>query len=91
MVVIRLVRGGTKKVPFYKILVSDRRFSCYGRFIEKIGFFYPLSNDKRENLRINMLRLKYWVKNGAKISKRLYYLLKIYKDKIKLLYYNLPR
>ncbi|UDG80428.1 30S ribosomal protein S16 [Candidatus Annandia pinicola] len=91
MVVIRLVRGGNKKIPFYKIVVSDRRFSCYGRFIEKIGFFYPLSNDNIENLNINISRLKYWIKNGAKISKRLCYLLKIYKDKIKVLYYNLPR
>ncbi|AZP36150.1 30S ribosomal protein S16 [Candidatus Annandia adelgestsuga] len=85
MVIIRLIRQGKKKIPFYQIVVSDNRFPCYGRFIEKIGFFYPLNNNK-ENFKINMFRLNFWIKNGAKISKRIYHLLKIYKNKNNVIY-----
>jgi small subunit ribosomal protein S16 len=43
MVVIRLARGGSKKRPFYKMVVSDQRFKSTGRFIEQVGFFNPIA------------------------------------------------
>jgi len=50
MVVIRLARHGRKNFPFYKIVVSDNRFSVKKRFIERIGFFNPFSLIKEKNL-----------------------------------------
>ena len=40
---IRLARGGSKKRPFYSVVVADSRFPRDGRFIEKIGTYDPLS------------------------------------------------
>ena len=43
MLKLRLSMGGTKKRPVYKIVVADSRFPRDGRFIEKLGFFNPLT------------------------------------------------
>ena len=43
MLKLRLSRGGTKKRPVYKVVVADSRFARDGRFIEKVGFFNPVS------------------------------------------------
>lgn len=70
MVVIRLSRGGSKKHPFYSILVADQRRSARGRFIERIGFFNPVARGKEEKLRLDTERLEHWVKTGAQLSDR---------------------
>ncbi|WP_343192464.1 30S ribosomal protein S16 [Buchnera aphidicola (Taiwanaphis decaspermi)] len=80
MVVIRLARHGSKKKPFYKIMVADKRFACNGRFIEKVGFFNPLINKSSKKLYINIERISYWIKNGALMSDRVKSLIKINKD-----------
>ena len=41
-VVIRLRRAGSKKRPFYHMVVADSRMRRDGRFIEKVGFYNPL-------------------------------------------------
>ena len=68
MVVIRLSRGGSKHRPFFNIIVSDSRNRRDGRFIEKIGFYNPIANDKQEKSRIDSQRFDYWVSKGAQIS-----------------------
>ena len=70
MVTIRLSRGGSKKRPFYSILVADQRRSTRGRFIERIGFFNPIARGKEERLRLDMERLEHWVGHGAQLSDR---------------------
>lgn len=73
MVKIRLARGGSKKTPFYRIVVADSRNARDSRFIERIGFFNPVAfknNDNNENLYINLERFKYWIFQGAKPSDR---------------------
>lgn len=70
MVTIRLSRGGSKKRPFYSILVADQRRSTRGRFIERIGFFNPIASGKEEKLRLNTDRLEHWVGLGAEPSER---------------------
>ena len=52
MVVIRLARGGSKKRPFYNIIVADSRSRRDGRFIERVGFYNPVANEKQERIRI---------------------------------------
>ena len=41
MVSIRLARGGSKKRPFYHVVVTDSRNPRDGRYIERVGFFNP--------------------------------------------------
>ena len=43
MVVIRLARGGAKKRPFYNVVVADSRERRDGRFIERVGFYNPMT------------------------------------------------
>ena len=70
MVTIRLSRGGSKKRPFYAILVADQRRSTRGRFIERIGFFNPRARGAEEELRLDTDRLEHWVGTGAQMSDR---------------------
>ena len=68
MVTIRLSRGGSKKRPFFNIVVADRRDRRDGRFIERIGFYNPLATGNAEGLRVNLERLDYWKGVGAQVS-----------------------
>jgi len=68
MVTIRMARGGSKKRPFYNIVVTDSRNRRDGRFIERIGFYNPLASGNAETLRINQERLAYWTGVGAQVS-----------------------
>lgn len=70
MVTVRLARGGSKKRPFYHIVVADSRRARNGRFIEKIGFFNPIARGQEERLRLQSDRLEHWVGLGAQVSER---------------------
>lgn len=63
---IRLTRQGTKKKPFYRIIVADQRCRRDGRFIEKIGTYNPL--DASGAIQLDRARLEYWKSHGAKLS-----------------------
>lgn len=69
---IRLARHGTKKAPFYRIVVTDQRNSRDGRFIENIGTFDP----NRTVFLVNRERLDFWRTQGARPSHTLERLLK---------------
>lgn len=68
MVTIRLARGGSKKRPFYNIVVTDSRNRRDGRFIERVGFYNPVANEKQERVRLDADRLNHWIGNGAQLS-----------------------
>ena len=68
MVVIRLSRGGSKKTPFYNVVVADSRNRRDGRFIERVGFYNPSAKAGAEGLRIDAERITHWVGNGAQMS-----------------------
>lgn len=69
--VIRLARGGSKKRPFYRIVVADSRMPRDGRFIEKIGTYNPLlAKDDEKRVTMDMERLKEWMAKGAKPTDR---------------------
>ncbi len=76
MVIIRLARGGSKKRPFYTIVVSDQRRQPNGWFIERLGFYNPMANGSEEQIRLNQERVEYWIKNGAKTSERVAHLIR---------------
>ena len=63
---IRLARGGSKKRPFYSIVVADVRAPRDGRFIEKLGTYNPLLPKEDANrLVLNKERIAFWIGNGA--------------------------
>ena len=68
MVVIRLSRGGSKKTPFYNVVVADSRNRRDGRFIERVGFYNPSAKVATESLRIDDARVNHWKSNGAQLS-----------------------
>ncbi|MDX2023628.1 MAG: 30S ribosomal protein S16 [Deltaproteobacteria bacterium] len=63
---LRLTRVGAKKAPFYRIVAADSRSPRDGRFIEQIGVFDPLRTPPE--LRLDVDRAAYWLKNGAQAS-----------------------
>ena len=60
---IRLRRMGSKKAPFYRVVVADSRYPRDGRFIEEIGTYNPLKNPAEIN--INKESAAKWIANGA--------------------------
>ena len=76
MVRIRLARGGSKKRPFYSIVVADQRRAVTSRFIERLGFFNPVARGNEEKLRIDLDRVKHWVDQGAQPTDRANHLIK---------------
>ena len=71
MLKIRLSMGGVRKRPVDKIVVADSRAPRDGRFVEKIGLFNPLlPKDKKERIKVEAERVKYWISKGAKPTLR---------------------
>jgi len=68
MTTIRLTRMGRKKMPFYRIVVTDSRKRRDGGWIESIGHYNPMI--KEDNLTVDLERLDYWVSVGAQMSDR---------------------
>ncbi len=76
MVTIRLARGGSKKRPFYQIVVTDSRSARDGRFIEKVGYFNPMARGQEVRLEVENERVEHWISKGAQTSVRVNTLLK---------------
>lgn len=76
MVTIRLARGGSKKRPFYHMVVTDKRNARDGRFIERVGFFNPVATGQEERLRVDSARVEHWIGHGAQMSDRVKKLVK---------------
>jgi small subunit ribosomal protein S16 len=70
-VAIRLSRGGSKKRPYYRIVVADSRNARDGRFIEKVGTYNPLlAKDSPERVKLDTDRIQHWLGVGAQPSDR---------------------
>lgn len=62
---IRLARAGSKKRPYYHIVIADARSPRDGRFIEAIGAWNPLLPKDGDRVKIDGDRVKHWMANGA--------------------------
>ena len=89
MLRIRLSMGGVRKRPIYKIVVADGRYPRDGKFIEKVGSYNPLlPKDKKERIKVEFERIKYWISKGAQPTNSLKRMLnlgnneELYKDVI---------
>jgi small subunit ribosomal protein S16 len=68
---IRLARGGSKKRPYYHVVVADARSPRDGRFLEKLGSWNPmLAKDDAKRVEINVERIKHWMDHGAQPTDR---------------------
>jgi small subunit ribosomal protein S16 len=68
---IRLARAGTKKRPFYHVVVADGRAPRDGRFIERLGHFNPLlPKEQTERLKLDFEKVKTWLDKGAQPTDR---------------------
>jgi small subunit ribosomal protein S16 len=68
---IRLARGGTKKRPYYRVVVADERSPRDGRFIEKVGTYNPLlPAENAERVKLDLERIQHWLSKGAQPTDR---------------------
>ncbi|WP_319561358.1 30S ribosomal protein S16 [Marispirochaeta sp.] len=62
---IRLKRFGTKKRPYYRIVVMDSRAPRDGRAIEEVGLYHPIEVEEKQ-LSIKEERIREWISKGAR-------------------------
>ncbi|KFB08630.1 30S ribosomal protein S16 [Nitratireductor basaltis] len=62
---IRLARAGSKKRPYYHVVIADVRAPRDGRFIEQVGSWNPMLPKDGERVKLNEERIKHWLDNGA--------------------------
>ena len=67
---IRLARAGTKKRPYYHVVIADARSPRDGRFIEKIGTYDPKLEDKSKRVMLLNERVSHWLSVGAQPTDR---------------------
>ena len=69
---IRLSRAGTKKRPFYRVVLADSRSPRDGKFIERLGSYNPmLPHEHKDHLTLDQDRIKHWLSKGAQPTERL--------------------
>ncbi|MGE5218044.1 MAG: 30S ribosomal protein S16 [Chloroflexota bacterium] len=73
-VTIRMSRHGAKKKPFYRIVVSDRRYPRDGRYIEQVGTYDPRATSG--GVQLNREKIDAWIKKGAQPSQTVSELMK---------------
>ena len=67
---LRLARAGTKKRPYYHVVVADARSPRDGRFIEKIGSYDPKLADREKRVTLLTERVQHWLGVGAQPTDR---------------------
>ncbi|MFN3635723.1 MAG: 30S ribosomal protein S16 [Rhizobium rhizophilum] len=68
---IRLARGGSKKRPYYQIVVADARAPRDGRFLDRVGSWNPmLGKDNEKRVELDVDSIKAWVAKGAQPTDR---------------------
>lgn len=75
MLSIRLTRMGAKKKPFYRIVVAEKRSKRDGRFVESVGYYDPCRQPAE--IKIDRIRLSYWMERGAQPSETVRSLIKV--------------
>ena len=64
---IRLKRFGTKKRPYYRIVVMDSRAPRDGKTIEEVGYYHPIEVEEKQIV-FDADKVRAWVDKGAKVS-----------------------
>lgn len=66
MLIIRLQRVGKKKVPTYRLIISEKSRDTLGTYLEELGTFNPHLKENQINVKAD--RIKYWISQGAQMS-----------------------
>jgi small subunit ribosomal protein S16 len=66
MVVIRMMRVGSKKKPYFRVVVTESRTARESSFVENVGTYHPRA--KPALVQVNKERVEYWLKKGARPS-----------------------
>ena len=82
MVTIRLTRGGAKKQPFYHIVATDSRARRDGKYIERLGFYNPVTRASGVAAKIDLARVDHWIGHGAQMSERVSKIVKSYRKDV---------
>jgi small subunit ribosomal protein S16 len=73
---IRLARGGTKKRPFYRIVVAEASSPRDGRYVERVGTYNPMvPKEHEQRMTLNSERITFWLGKGAKPTERVHKML----------------
>jgi small subunit ribosomal protein S16 len=64
---IRLKKFGTKKRPYYRIVVMDKRAARDGKTIEELGYYHPIEAEDKQIV-FDADKVKAWLNNGATVS-----------------------
>ncbi|EJN05650.1 30S ribosomal protein S16 [Phyllobacterium sp. YR531] len=67
---IRLARAGSKKRPYYHVVVADVRSPRDGRFIETVGAWNPMLPKDGDRVKLDAERINYWIGHGAQPTDR---------------------
>jgi small subunit ribosomal protein S16 len=67
---IRMSRAGSKKRPFYRIVIADSRSPRDGRFIDRVGSYNPMLPKDAERVKLNMEKIAEWYAKGARPTDR---------------------
>ena len=79
MLTIRLARGGAKRNPYYRLVVTDSRNARdSGAIKEKVGHFNPVAQGEEVMLHMDAERVQYWISKGAQASSKAAQLIKIF-------------
>ena len=70
MLKIRLSRGGSKKRPYYTIVIADATAARDGKFIEKVGTYNPMLPKDAQRVTLKVERIQEWLKKGAQPTDR---------------------
>lgn len=83
MVVIRLARTGKRNSAFYRVTVADKRRWRDGKFLAKVGWYNPRTNEAKARIDLDMPQIEEWIKKGAKPSETVAKLIKDYRQTAK--------
>jgi small subunit ribosomal protein S16 len=61
---IRLKRFGTKKRPYYRVVVMDSRAPRDGRTLDEVGLYHPIEKEEQQ-LKLDVEKIKGWLSKGA--------------------------
>ena len=75
-VVIRLSRTGKTNSPLYRVTVADSRRWRDGKFLERVGWYNPRTNDAKFRIKLNLESIDSWIKKGAQPSETVAKLIK---------------
>ncbi len=79
MLSLKLRRSGRKGLPFYHLVVAEKKSKVLGKFRDKIGYYNPL--DEKDGFKLNQKKLTYWLSQGVVLSEGVRKLFKHFKAK----------